>query len=61
MSNVYVVTNVDLGWDCVVAVFNADSVSASSLEDLFKADDGYVVHSLKNVEKDTIDYQEEDE
>jgi hypothetical protein len=59
MSEVYVVTNTELGWDCVVAVFNADSVSASSLEDVFKGDGGYVVHSVKEVEKDCFDYQEE--
>lgn len=57
MSEVYVVTSTELGWDCVVAVFNADSVGKKHLEEVFPSDSGYVVH-WKDVEKDTIDYED---
>lgn len=56
MSEVYVVTGLDLGWDCVVGVFNADSVPREKLEQLFPEGE-YVIHDV-TVEKDTIDYEE---
>jgi hypothetical protein len=61
MSEVYVVTSTDLGWDCVVDVFDANSVSKESLEEVFDSEDGYIIHSVRVVQKDTFDYQEEDE
>ena len=56
MSEVYVVTNPERGWDCVIAVFNADSVSKQHLEEVFSSDQ-YVIH-WNNVDKDTIDYRD---
>ena len=60
MSEVYVVTSTELGWDCVVGVFDSESVSKESLEKIFDPDLQYIVHS-RYVEKDLIDYQEEEE
>lgn len=31
--NVYVVTGLELGWDCVVAVYDADKVSLAAVQD----------------------------
>lgn len=57
MSEVYVVTNTDLGWDCIVGVFKADDVPKAHLEHLFPSDKAYVVHYAE-VCKDTIDFEE---
>lgn len=58
MTKVYVVTNPELGWDCVVGVFNSDSVSMSTLKETFP--EYYCIHS-KLVEKDVFDYRELEE
>lgn len=58
MSEVYVVTNPELGWDCVVGVFNADSLSKECLEAVFPKSE-YQIHGIYEVNKDVIDYQEE--
>lgn len=44
--NVYVVTGLELGWDCVVAVFSAAS---SPLEEVKKSfpEESYVIHEQK--------------
>lgn len=55
MSEVYVVTMPELGWDCVIGVFNADSVSREKLEEVFP-EGIYVVHDTI-VKKDTFDYE----
>lgn len=55
MSEVYVVTMPELGWDCVVGVFNADSVSVETLEKTFP-ESQYVIHGSYLVKKDTYDY-----
>lgn len=60
MSEVYVVTMPELGWDCVVGVFDADSVSLKSLEEVFPEGE-YVIHGEYAPEKDLIDYQEAEE
>lgn len=44
MKQVYVVTGKDLGWDCVVGVFDADKVSKDSLLENFPRE-GYVIFS----------------
>ena len=45
MKNVYVITGLDLGWDCVVAIYNKDEVSYEDLVKLYPNDDnGYVIH-----------------
>lgn len=43
MSTVYVVTNPELGWDCVVGVFEEEEVSKEELEEVFSAEQ-YVIH-----------------
>ncbi|AVH84980.1 hypothetical protein RsoM2USA_51 [Ralstonia phage RsoM2USA] len=43
-----VVTNVELGWDCVVAVYGSE-VSQDWLETEYPDDDGYVLHTKKVV------------
>lgn len=35
----YVVSAFDLGWDCVVAVYNADGVSLDDLEEKYPDDE----------------------
>ena len=57
MAEVYVVTNPELGWDCVVGVFSSDSVSKRKLEEVFP---NHVVHS-HSVHKDTYEFQEFEE
>lgn len=57
MSGVYVVTNTDLGWDCVIGVFKADDVSKTQLERVFPSEYAYVIHSAET-HKDTIDFEE---
>jgi len=61
MSEVYVVTMPELGWDCIIGVFDPESVSKESLEEVFDPDLGYVVHYPRSVEKDLIDHQDEEE
>lgn len=56
MSEVYVVTNPELGWDCVVAVFKCDDVSKESIKEVFP-DNEYVIHCPQEVHKDTGEFQ----
>ena len=56
MSEVYVVTNPELGWDCVVAVFKCDDVSKESIKEVFP-DNEYVIHYPREVHKDTGEFQ----
>lgn len=58
MSEVYVVTNPELGWDCVLGVFKADDVSEERLKKVFP---GCIIH-FHVTHKDTLDFEEfEDE
>lgn len=43
-SRVWVVTNVELGWDCIIGVFSADDLSREELEVRFPRSSAYVVH-----------------
>lgn len=43
MKKVWVVTGLELGWDCVVAVFDTDSMSIDEVLREFP-EDSYVVH-----------------
>lgn len=61
MTEVYVVTNPELGWDCVIGVFDANSVSKSKLEEVFPSELAYVVHFHPNVHKDTYNFEEPDD
>lgn len=54
--NVYVVTSTELGWDCVVAVFDADEVSEEDIRESFPAR-GYVITN-KTVELNTKDWSD---
>jgi hypothetical protein len=40
---VYVVTNPELGWDCVVGVYDCDAITLSKLQRCFP-EDQYVIH-----------------
>lgn len=42
-GGVYVVTSTELGWDCVVGVFDEDSVDLEELENTFPEDGEYVI------------------
>ncbi len=56
-SEVYVVTSTELGWDCVVGVFNSDSVTEEQLEKIFPQGSCYVIsHMLVN--KDTHEFED---
>lgn len=55
-SMVYVVTMPELGWDCVVGVFNSDSVSEETLKNTFP-EHQYIIHGSYCVEKDVCDYE----
>ena len=41
---VWVVTNVELGWDCIIGVFDANEFSKEELEERFPRKRAYVVH-----------------
>lgn len=56
MSKVYVVTNPELGWDCVVGVFNCDDNSKESLEKVFPK--GEHVIRQQQVHKDTLEFED---
>ena len=56
MNEVYVVTNPELGWDCVVAVFKCDDVSKESIKKVFPEGE-YVIHYPREVHKDTGEFQ----
>lgn len=57
MSEVYVVTSTELGWDCVVGVFNANDISEAQLERIFPQGSSYVI-SWMPVHKDTHDFED---
>lgn len=59
MSEVYVVTNPELGWNCIIGVFKCDDVSKEMLEEVFHKDQ-YVVH-YQQVHKDTYNFEEPEE
>lgn len=61
MSEAYVVTNTELGWDCVIGVFKCEDVCKETLERLFPSQKCYVVHYPHKVHKDTIDFEEQEE
>lgn len=42
-GGVYVVTSTQLGWDCVVGVFDEDSVDREELEETFPESGKYVI------------------
>jgi hypothetical protein len=46
MKKVYVVTCPELGWDCVVGIFDADEISLEKLKETFPTGYGqqYVIH-----------------
>lgn len=49
-DSVYVVTSTELGWDCVIGIFWADSVTHEELEKEFNPEEGYVVHYQRPVQ-----------
>lgn len=44
MSSVWIVTNNELGWDCIVGVFDPELVTKEQLEERFPREYAYVVH-----------------
>ncbi|WYN05109.1 RNA ligase [Pseudomonas phage UNO-G1W1] len=48
-SRVIVVTSVELGWDCIVEVYNADDIGREELEERYPSKRGYVVHYPQRV------------
>jgi hypothetical protein len=41
---VWIVTSTELGWDCIINVFNADDISREELEERYPRRRAYVVH-----------------
>lgn len=56
MSEVYVVTCPEQGWDCVIGVFKCDDVSKEQLQEVFPKHE-YVIHYQQQVHKDTGEFQ----
>ena len=56
MTAVYVATNSELGWDCVVAVFGCDKVTESELLEEFG--DMYYNIARQDVEEDLSEWGE---
>lgn len=44
MQTVYVVTSVELGWDCIVGVFDASTTTEEELAKTFPRSAGYIIH-----------------
>ncbi len=40
---VYIVTDTQLGWDCVIGTWLTSTVTRCQLEQQFPSDDGYVI------------------
>lgn len=55
-GGVYVVTSTLLGWDCVVGVFDEDSVDLEDLENTFPESREYVI-TFSMVEKNLEGYK----
>jgi hypothetical protein len=55
MKMVYVVTGLELGWDCVVGVFDSNELTREELEECFPSED-YHIH-LKMLETKVDDYE----
>ncbi len=53
---VYVVTSTELGWDCVVGVFDENSVDLEELEETFPESGKYVI-TFSMVEKNLGAYK----
>ena len=49
-GGVYVVTSTELGWDCVVGVFDEDAVDLEELEEIVPESGEYVI-TFRMVEK----------
>lgn len=56
MKKVYVVVNLELGWDNVVGVFSWDKFTEEELSECFPSDDDYVIFE-KVVDEDLSDYE----
>lgn len=56
-SEVFVVTNVELGWDCIVGTFDADEFTREDLQERFPQTRGYVVHYDTQIHKDLGDFE----
>jgi hypothetical protein len=50
MTKVWVVTGFELGWDCVVGIFDAKKVTCEQIEERFPESRYYV--QKKDIEKD---------
>lgn len=57
MSKVYVVTNAEHGWDCVIGVFSTDEITLEQLERRFPRKRMYFVFEY-NVESDLKQYED---
>ena len=55
-DGVYVVTSTERGWDCVVGVFDENSVDLEELENTFPESCEYVI-TFKKVEKNLGAYK----
>lgn len=56
MKKVYVVVNLELGWDNIVGVFSWDKFTKEELLERFPRDDKYVIFE-KCVDEDLSDYE----
>lgn len=54
---VFVVTNIEFGWDCVVGVFNPENVTREELEEKFSLDAGFLIFE-KEVELDLGNWED---
>jgi hypothetical protein len=52
---VWIVTNTEHGWDCIIDVFNANDVSREELEVRYPRRQAYVVHYGPHVVKTEVD------
>lgn len=56
-SKVYVVTNPEYGWDCVVGVFSATEVSYEDVQNTFPKEERFAI-TKREVETNLADYND---
>lgn len=55
MITVYIVTNPELGWDCIVEVFDTNEIRLEQVREVFPENRGYCVFKRKALTEIELD------
>lgn len=55
MITVYIVTNPELGWDCIVEVFDSNEIRLEQVQEAFPEDHGYRIFERKALTEVELD------